>query len=57
MKFGIISIHAPVAESDAAQQKLVFDPANLADGIELSDDQLPAERSAAYAVSFERRNR
>lgn len=57
VKLGIISIHAPVAESDAAQQKLVFDPANLADGIELSDDQLPAERSAVYATSFERRNR
>ena len=35
---------------------LVFDPARLTDGIELSDDPLPAFRSQAYSVSVERRS-
>ena len=35
---------------------LVFDPARVTDGIELSDDPLPAFRSQAYSVSVERRS-
>jgi catalase len=35
---------------------LVFDPSRVTDGIELSDDPLPAFRSQAYSVSVERRS-
>ena len=35
---------------------LVFDPTRLVDGIELSDDPLPALRSRAYSISVERRS-
>jgi catalase len=56
VELGTLSITAPVADSAAAERQLVFDPAKLVDGIELSDDQLPAVRSALYAVSYQRRN-
>ena len=45
-----------VADSAAAQKKLLFLPGRLTDGIEPSDDPLIAARDAAYAVSFGRRN-
>ena len=35
---------------------VVFDPTNLIDGIELSDDPLPRLRSQAYSISVERRS-
>jgi catalase len=56
VELGTLSITARVADSAAAERQLVFDPAKLVDGIELSDDQLPAIRSAVYAVSYRRRN-
>ena len=37
--------------SDAAQKALAFDPTRLTDGIELSDDPLPALRSSVYRLS------
>jgi catalase len=36
---------------------VVFDPVNVIDGIELSDDPLPRLRSQAYSISVERRSR
>lgn len=54
---GMISIASVVADSDGAQKTLVFFPTNLTDGIELSDDPLPAIRTSAYALSFARRQR
>ncbi len=48
--------NSAVADSAVAECRLVFDPARLVDGIELSDDSLPAVRSAVYAVSYRRRN-
>jgi catalase len=56
VELGTLSITSRVADSAAAERQLVFDPAKLVDGIELSDDQLPAVRSAVYAVSYRRRN-
>jgi catalase len=44
-----------VADSDTAQKTLVFFPTSLTDGIELSDDPLPALRSSVYALSFAHR--
>jgi catalase len=52
---GTISINSIVADSDGAQKKLAFDPTNLVDGIELSDDPFPALRSSVYALSVARR--
>jgi len=37
------------------ERRLVFDPTNRTDGIELSDDPILLARSAAYALSYERR--
>ena len=42
-------------EPDGACRDLNFDPTVLPDGIRTSDDPFPAARSAAYAVSFNRR--
>jgi len=47
--------HFVVADSDAAQKALVFFSDVLTDGIELSDDPLPARETSAYALSFVRR--
>ena len=57
IEVGTISIASVVADSDAAQKTLVFFPTNLTDGIELSDDPLPAIRTSVYALSFARRQR
>jgi len=44
-----------VAGGDAAERALAFDPTNLTDGIELSDDPLPALRSRVYALAVKYR--
>jgi len=49
---GVITITSAVADSAAAEKDLMFDPAQLTDGIELSDDPLPALRSEVYMLSF-----
>jgi len=41
----------------ADERRFVFDPTNLTDGVELSDDPFPQIRSAAYSVSFDRRSK
>jgi catalase len=56
LELGTVRLVKRVADSDAAQRKLVFDPVHIADGIELSDDPLPAVRSAVYSISYKRRN-
>ena len=43
-------------DSAAASRELLFMPTNLIDGIEASDDPLIDARTAAYAVSFDRRS-
>jgi catalase len=53
---GILTINKALADSDAAQKKLLFIPGRLTDGIEPSDDPLIAARNGAYAVSFGRRS-
>jgi len=44
-----------VAEDQQAIDDLIFDPTRLVPGIEISDDQILAARSAAYGASYERR--
>ena len=53
---GVLTLNKAVSNSLEAQKKLLFLPTNLTAGIELSDDPLPSVRSAAYGVSFGRRN-
>jgi catalase len=55
VELGVLSITGKVADNDAAQRALAFDPLHLVDGIEASDDPLLELRSAAYAVSRRRR--
>ncbi len=55
VELGVLSIIRTVADNDAAQRALAFDPLHLVDGIEPSDDPLLELRSAAYAVSRRRR--
>jgi len=56
IELGTIKLSSVMADSDAAQRRLIFDPVHLADGIELSTDPLPAARSAVYSISYARRN-
>jgi catalase len=44
-----------VPEADGACRDINFDPTVLPEGIRTSDDPFPAARSAAYAVSYDRR--
>ena len=39
------------------ERRLVFDPSNLTDGIDLSDDPILLARSAAYSISYEQRSK
>jgi len=55
VELGVLTVDKPVADSLAAQKKLLFMPTSLTDGIELSDDPLPVVRAGAYTVSFARR--
>jgi catalase len=41
----------------ADERRLVFDPANVTDGIALSADPILLARSPAYSISFERRSK
>jgi catalase len=55
VELGMLALTRLVADNDAAQRALAFDPLHLVDGIEPSDDPLLEIRSAAYAVSRRRR--
>jgi catalase len=57
IELGTLAITQKVADSEAAQRRLLFDPVRLVDGIELSDDPLPLARSAVYAISYGLRNK
>src|ERR1700722_18890853 len=52
---GVLTLTKVVTNSVDAEKKLLFLPTSLTPGIELSDDPLPAARTAAYSVSFGRR--
>lgn len=57
VELGRLTIDAISPTSAADEQRLIFDPINLTDGIELSDDPLPRSRSAAYSVSYDGRTK
>ena len=46
---------SPTSPQD--ERRLVFDPTNRTDGIDLSNDPILLARSAAYAISYERRSK
>ena len=46
---------SPTSASD--ERRLIFDPTNRTDGIDLSSDPILLARSAAYAISYERRSK
>jgi len=48
---GTISITSVVPDSDADEKALAFDPTDLTDGIELSDDPFPDLRSRVYSLA------
>jgi catalase len=53
---GVLTLDRVVADSAAAEKKLLFLPGRLTEGIEPSDDPLIAARDSTYAVSFGRRS-
>jgi catalase len=55
VELGTISITKAVADNDAAQKQLLFQPTAVPAGIEPADPMITA-RSAAYAVSYGRRH-
>lgn len=55
VELGVLTVTKTVADNNAAQKALAFDPLRLVDGIEGSDDPLLELRSAVYAISTRRR--
>ena len=53
---GTLEITEPDPEREQGDDILVFDPARVVDGIELSNDPILRFRSPAYSVSIERRS-
>jgi catalase len=51
VELGTITVSSVVVDNDPAQKSIDFDPVRLTDGIELSDDPLPALRSSVYALA------
>jgi len=51
----MLVVHRIEAEADGPCRDINFDPAVLPAGMRTSDDPFPAARSAAYAVSYDRR--
>ena len=55
VSLGTLVVNKIEAEADGPCRDLNFDPTVLPSGMSTSDDPFPAARSAAYAVSFDRR--
>jgi len=54
---GTISITSVVPNSAEVEKQMVYDPTHLTDGIEFSDDPLPALRARVYSLSASHRQR
>ena len=57
VELGRLEIVGISPTSAADERRLVFDPTNLTDGIDLSADPIPLARSAAYSISYDRRSK
>jgi catalase len=56
VELGRLEVTSISATSAADERRLVFDPTNLTDGIDLSADPILLVRSAAYSLSYELRS-
>lgn len=52
---GTIRLTSVDPKSAATEKGMIYDPTHLTDGIELSDDPLPAFRAQVYSISYARR--
>ena len=52
---GALRLTALDPKSEETERAIIYDPTHLTDGIELSDDPLPAFRAQVYSISFARR--
>lgn len=57
VELGRLEITAISPTSAADERKLITDPTDLTDGIDLSADPILLARSAAYSISYERRTK
>jgi len=55
VELGVVTLTTIAPDNAETQRKLQFNPIYLCDGIQLSDDPLPALRSAVYALSVQHR--
>jgi catalase len=57
VELGRLEVTSISATSATDERRLVFDPANLTDGIELSADPILLARSSAYSISYDHRSK
>jgi catalase len=57
VELGRLEIARISPTSIADERRLVFDPTNVTDGIDLSADPILLARSAAYSISYDRRSK
>lgn len=57
IELGRLDVTAISPTSAADEKRLIFDPSNRTDGIDLSADPILNARSAAYSISYDRRTK
>ena len=57
VELGRLEITGISPTSAGDERRLIFDPTNRTDGIDLSADPILLARSAAYAISYDRRTK
>ena len=57
VELGRLEVTAVSPTSAADERRLIFDPTNRTDGIDLSEDPILLARSAAYTISYGRRRK
>lgn len=55
VELGVLTLKAPLPDSQQVEKKVMFSPLNLPEGIAPSEDPILLARPAAYAVSYGRR--
>jgi catalase len=57
VELGRLEVTGISPTSTADERRLVFDPTNLTDGIDLSADPILLARSSAYSISYDHRSK
>jgi catalase len=57
VELGRLEVSTISPTSAADERRLVFDPTNLTDGIDLSEDPILLARSSAYSISYDHRSK